>query len=319
MDPALALIVVAVVLIVVGMLLGRRRNELAAEQGVKPTGRRAARQMAAEAAPIDLQHHPRPKLVEMHVVGDQAQVTFDVPIPDDGDEVLADLLVQEALEVVREKRHTLPMSQVTKVVAIAGRGDAKGPVGSHQLDTPGTLPPKIEMPSMLNLAPFANDPLEHLESGEAFGVPEVAVRAKPDELGPIGGELRIPKAVDMGLRAQGIDPTEMNAIEMVTGLLRLFGYRVTPAREFGQFLAEKAGERTFILGDPYRPGDHPEVDGATVDRFMADFSMSGCDRGLLVSEKYGPFEIYDKERRQPRVRFVTRERLQKMVDALALS
>ena len=71
--------------------------------------------------------------------------------------------------------------------------------------------------------------------------------------------------------------------------------------------------------DVYHPGDHPEVADQLIDRFMADFAMSGCDRGLLVSDKYGPFEIYDKERRQPRVRFVTRERLQKMVDALALS
>jgi len=203
---------------------------------------------------------------------------------------------------------------------VAGRGESKGPVGSTELELPGTLPPKIDMPSMLNLAPFANDPLEHLSgAGEPFDVPEVAVHAKPDDLGPIGTELRIPKAVDMGLRAQGIDPAEMSAIEMVMGLLRLFGYQVTPTRELGQFIAEKAGERTFILGDPYHPGDHPEVDEPIVDRFMADFQVSGCDRGLFVSEKYGPFEIYDKERRQPRVRFVTRERLQKMVDALALS
>jgi hypothetical protein len=253
----------------------------------------------------------------MHVHGEDATITFDVPFPSDGDEVLADLLMQEALEVVREKRHTLPIDLVRRVQVYAGHGEGKLFVGAHELDTPGALPPRIEIPSMLNLAPFAKDPLEHMEE-EPFEVPEVAVSAPEDELGPIGTELKLPKAVDMGLRAQGIDPATMNAIEMVTGLLKLFGYRVSQGPGLGMFLAEKGGARTFILGDPYMVGDHPEVGERTIDRFMADFSMSGCDRGMFVSEKYGALAMYDRERREPRVRFVTRERLQKLVNSLAL-
>jgi hypothetical protein len=65
--------------------------------------------------------------------------------------------------------------------------------------------------------------------------------------------------------------------------------------------------------------DYQEFNEATINRFMADFSMSGCQRGMLVSEKYGPFEVYERERREPRVRFVTRERRQGLVDSLALS
>ena len=38
----------------------------------------------------------------------------------------------------------------------------------------------------------------------------------------------------------------------------------------------------------------------------------------LVSDKFSPFEVYERERREPRIRFVTRERLQKFVDALSL-
>ncbi len=45
---------------------------------------------------------------------------------------------------------------------------------------------------------------------------------------------------------------------------------------------------------------------------------SGADRGLMVSDKFGPFEVYERERREPRVRFVTRERLQGFVDALTV-
>jgi hypothetical protein len=51
---------------------------------------------------------------------------------------------------------------------------------------------------------------------------------------------------------------------------------------------------------------------------VVDFGSSGADRGLLISEKFAPFEIYDRERRDRRIRFVTRERLEGFIDALAL-
>jgi len=55
-----------------------------------------------------------------------------------------------------------------------------------------------------------------------------------------------------------------------------------------------------------------------VGRFVVDFLSSGADRGLLITEKFSPFEIYDRERREPRMRFITRERLQAFVDALTV-
>lgn len=314
-NPGVALIFVAIVLIAVGVMLGRRRNELAEQQGLKKPTR--GRTPGVPPVVPDVTH-PRPKLAEMHVVGEEAQVSFDVPFPDDGDEVLAELLVQEAIEVVREKRHSLPLDMVRSVVVYAGRGSARTEVGRHDLDTPGSLPPKMDMPSMLNLSRFARDPLEAMEHQDDV-IPEVVSRPTLDELRPLADEIRLPKAVDTGLRAQGIDPASMGAIEMVNGVLRLFGYNVNPGPGFGMFIAEKAGTRTFIQGDAYRKGDHPEVDEQAISRFMADFSLSGCDRGMFVSEKYGPFEVYDRERREPRVKFITRERLQKMVDSLALS
>ena len=73
------------------------------------------------------------------------------------------------------------------------------------------------------------------------------------------------------------------------------------------------------MEDRYRPGDHPELDESSIRRFMVEFGSAGADRGMLISDKYGPFEMYDLERREPRVRFVTRDRLQKMVDSLSLS
>jgi hypothetical protein len=38
----------------------------------------------------------------------------------------------------------------------------------------------------------------------------------------------------------------------------------------------------------------------------------------LITDKYGPYMIYDKERRNPKLRFITRERLQPFVDSFAL-
>jgi hypothetical protein len=314
-EIALALFAVAVVLVVVSVVMGRRRKALEAELGIQRPGRRS-RQTPTPTPPTFDVVRPRPAVIEFHVEGEAAKVRFDVPLPDDQDEVLGDLLVDEAIEVVREKRHSLPMSGVTTVVALAGRGEVRE-VGRASLDQPGVLPPRSESFSILNLSSIAADPLaEQFEDGrQQVGTAETVRR---DELSPLSSEIRLPKAVATGLRAQGIDPDALSAGDLVTGLLRLFGYMVTDAGP-GGYLAEKAGEKTYIVEDKYRPGDHPELDEHTIRRFVVEFGSSGAQKGLLVSEKYGPFEIYQVERRDPRVRFVTRERLQKMVDALSLT
>lgn len=312
MDLGLTLIIIAVILFAVGLLLRRQRPERA---GVEAPSRRRRPQVEPEVDVV----HPRPKVAEMHVVGDEARVTFDVPVPEGEDEVLAELLTHEAVEVVREKRHTLPMGDVHHVVALAGRGGEVREMGRRTLDTPGTLPPASPAMSILALGTIAADPLEHQFEEHIEHVPQTSAPAPEDALRPIGQELLIPKAVDTGLRAQGIDPNRMSAAELVTGMLSLVGYHVVPGSAEGTWMATKGSSRTFISADPYEPGGYPEVDEETIRRFLIEFQSAGADRGLLVSEKYAPFEVYEKERREPRVRFVTRERLQKMVDSLALS
>jgi hypothetical protein len=39
---------------------------------------------------------------------------------------------------------------------------------------------------------------------------------------------------------------------------------------------------------------------------------------MFISDKYGPFTIYEIEANQPRVKFITRERIQRFVDSMAL-
>lgn len=311
MELGIALIIVAIVLLGIGLWLRAARRR--AEERVGAPQEPSTAPTTAELDPT----HPRPRVNDLHVRDTEARVWFDVPVPDGGDEVLSELLVHEAVEVVREKQASLPMAQVTDVVALAGKGDAATEMGRTTLETPGELPPRPSAPPMLNFSHIASDPLDAEIAGEG-SVPETVAPVRGDTLAPIDQELRLPKAIDTGLRAQGIDPATMTAGDLVTGMLRLVGYDVQEGVNENTFLAHKGGQTTFIRVDPYQPDDPPEVSSETIRGFMIEFESSRSDRGLLVSEKYGPFEVYEKERREPRVRFVTRERLQKMVDAMAL-
>lgn len=306
-DIGLVLIVVAVLLLVVGFVIRRRAQPAAAVAG---PGARAV---------IDLDR-PRPKVAEFHVRGEEAVVSFDVPVEGgDVDEVLRDLLVHEAVEVVREKRHTLPITGVTRVVALAGKGEQRVRVGEVRLPEPGTLPPPVEGAPLLHLGGVGADPLQQEFDEELPHTPPgLADRISTDELPPIGTELMLPRAVDVGLRAQGIDPKTMGAGDLVLGMLRLFGYRVVAADKENTYFADKGGRRTYLRAEPHVAGGYPQLEEDTVRQFVVDFVSAGADQGLLVTDKFAPFGIYDRERRDARMRFVTRERLQKFINALAL-
>lgn len=260
----------------------------------------------------------RPPMVDFHVVGEEARVFFSVVAPPEPDDVLVELMVDEAVEVVREKSHALPMSHVTQVTAY-GVGEG-GPVvlGGTRLSTPGQLPPRSDVHAILNLSAIAADPLANDFGAETAPPPGIEIHPKPDTLVPLDQELRLPRAVLTGLRAQGIDPSTMTGGEFLVGMIRLVGYQVDPGPAPGTFLASRGGETTFIREDPYRAGDHPEVDSKMLDAFSFEFAASQAAKGIFVSEKYGPFEIHDRERRNPRLRFLTRERLQHLVDGLAI-
>ncbi|HEX5672514.1 MAG TPA: hypothetical protein VFY46_07290 [Acidimicrobiia bacterium] len=318
MPAGQAFIVAAVILIVVAVVLNRRRQALRAELGIEAPEKKRKSVVAAPQVAIEIDH-ARPVVADFKIDGETAVVRFDVPYPTGGDEVLAELLMGEAIEVVRERRHHLPMPSLTQVVALAGRGETIE-VGRTRLDTPGQLPPKLDRMSILNLSVLGRDPLQQSFSDEAAPetAPSTMGRERRDELKPLIDELRLPKAIDTGLRAQGVDPASASAGELVTGVLKLFGYQVSPAGMSG-WVANKGGERTYIVEDRYKPGDHPELDDSVIRRFMVEFSATGASRGLLVSEKYGPFDVYTLERREPRVRFITRERIQKLIDSMAIS
>ena len=312
LPVALGIFALALVLAIVAFVLRRRTDTLKSEILEASAG-------GGSANDIDVAH-PRPKVAQFHVRGEEAQITFDVPLPEDGvDEVLAEMLTAEALEVVRDKQDTLPIHQVTHVVALAGRGSEPREVGRMALPQRGELPPPILAAPSLHMAHVGYDPVEkQFESEAGTTPPEVVARVEEKGLSPIGTELRFPKAIDVGLRGQGIDPATMQSGEMVRGLMSLVGYSISPEGRPNTFTAVKGGTRTFVREVPHGSGDYAELDEGAIRAFMVDFLESKADRGLLVSDKYSPFEVYGRERKEPRVRFVTRERLQKFVDSLAL-
>jgi len=260
----------------------------------------------------------RAPVESFHVVGNEARVTFDVPLGDSDDPILHDLLADEAIEVVREKRHTLPIDDVDHIVIFAGR-DPVREVARRKLHAPGVLPEPV--PELgVSFAHIAHDPFaapfeEETDHSVHYGS---ATRVPADELGPISDELKIPAGLDRGMRALGTDPAQLSAPDFVLTLLKMFGYAITEQAYEGSFMAVKGGVSTYIETDVYEKGNYPELEEKVIHRFLADFGSSGADRGMLVSDRYSPFMIYDVEANQPKVRFVTRERVQGFIDTMAL-
>lgn len=312
----IVLILAAVGFLIYNMFRSRkRRMEEAAQAG--STAPAAGLSVNRDLFDAEMGH--RAPVESFHVVGDEARVTFDVPLEDEEDEVLNDLLMSEAVEVVRQKRHTLPIDDVHHIVVLAGR-DKVREVGRAKLPAPGELPPPT-MEAGLSFTHIARDPFaapfdeEHADHSVAY---ETRADVPADELPPLREDLKIPKGLDRGLRALGTDPDSLDGPEFVIALLRMFGYGVTEQAYPGTYIAIKDGVSTYVATDSYKKGDYPELDESVIRRFIADYGSSNADRGMLISDRYSPFMIYEIEANQPKVRFVTRERIQRFVDSMAL-
>ncbi|HUF14793.1 MAG TPA: hypothetical protein VMQ46_02775 [Acidimicrobiia bacterium] len=318
MEP---LVIVVVVLVVVGLLVYNmfRNRKRRMEEAARTSSTAPATGLAVSRDLFEAKMGHRAPVESFHVVGDQARVTFDVPLDDEDDQVLFDLLTDEAVEVVRQKRHTLPIDEVDQIVVFAGR-DPVRVVGRTKLPATGELPPPA-LDTGLSLSHIAHDPFaapfedEGIDHGLAY---ETRADVPADELPPLRDELRIPKGLDRGLRALGTDPANLNGPEFVIALLRMFGYGVTEQAYEGTYLAVKDGVSTYIGTDAYEKGDYPELEERVIRRFLADFGSSAADRGMLVSDKYSPFLIHEIETNQPKVKFITRERVQRFIDSMAL-
>lgn len=307
----------AVAGLVVFNLFRNRKRRMAEAAQAGSTAAAAGLSVSRDLFEAEVGHHA--PVSSFHVVGDEARVTFDVPLEDDDDEVLNDLLVGEAIEVVREKKHTLPMDEVHHIVVFAGR-DPVREIGRTKLPSPGELPPPAPGGG-LSLTHIARDPFAapfdegSTDHGVAY---ETRSDVPADELPPLRADLKIPKGLDRGLRALGTDPDRLDGPEFVIALLRMFGYGVTEQAHPGSYMAVKDGVSTYIATDAYQKGEYPELEEGVIRRFLAEFGSSSADRGMLISDKYAPFLIHEIESNQPKVRFITRERVQRFIDSMAL-
>ncbi len=272
---------------------------------------------SAARGEIEAPHRVGPAVADFHIDGEEARVSFNVPLPDgDTDQVLTDLLIREAIEVVREKRHTLPIDGVRRVVAFATRGGERIEVGSVDLETPGQLPPPMRPELLPHMTSSGFDAFAKIEN-QLSTAPGLASEEETEMLESISTGVKLSREVEAGLRAQGLDPARTDACDLVLGVMRLAGYIINE-RSADTLDATKGGQRIFIRTVCHLSTDHPELDERQVARFVVDFVSSGADRGLCITEKFGPFEIYEREKREPRMRFITRERLQDFVDALTV-
>lgn len=313
---AIVLSVVILSVVIWYLFRSRKRNAKLIEEGPR-TAVATGLSTTGHLFEATTGHHA--PVSEFHVQGDEIRVTFDVPLPEERDEVLEDLLLEESVEVVREKRHTLPIADATEIVVYAGRGEIRE-VGRTRLPSPGVLPPRVDVGG-LSLSHVAHDPFAAPFGGDTDHVEvsyDVRAESPADELGPLGKELKIPKGLDRGLRALGVDPDTADGSDLILALLRMFGYTVTEQALPGSYMALKDGASTYILAEAHKEGDSPEISDSVIRRFLADFSSSGADRGMLLSEKYAPFSIHEIESRQPKVRFITRERVQRFIDGMAM-
>jgi hypothetical protein len=307
-EVFLVVVGVVIVAVVAALAVSRMRARTALGSPAAPTA------ASADAPRL------RAPVREFHVRGGEALVSFDVPLPPGPvDDVLHSLLVREAVEVVREKRSRhLPLDDVTTVRAFARRDGADAEVGSIVLEVVGVLPPADHPTLGLHFTHMPFDPLAYLGEQEFTVSPEVAARTADESLRPLGRDLELTSVTASALRAQGTDPATMGTADLALGLLRFGGYQITDAARPGAYYAARHGTTTYVEVVEHRPGEYPELEERAVDAFMSAFAGSGAERGLLFSAKYGPYLVYDKERREPRARFITRERLQSFVDGFSL-
>jgi hypothetical protein len=255
---------------------------------------------------------------DFHVVGNEIVIDFAVPLPATGeDEVLTELLSHHAAQIIRDrKRRGQPLDGIPLARVQARKGAESVEVARLDLDEEEI--PEIEFPDLLPTLDTAGyDPLAKLGAAEGAEVLSLAARPAGDRLAPLVEEIRLTAGIAAGLRAMGTDPEHMSMAQFAPALLRLAGYELTE-RTDTTFTAYGGGGATYVEVIAHQPGEYPELEERRISSFLIGFADSRTDRGLLLTDKYGPYEIYRRERANPRCAFITRERLQEFVDTIAL-
>ena len=281
-------------------------------------------QQAVAPAPT-LPQRPSPLVTDFHVKGDTARAVFSVPLGDaPPGEHLTDLLCANAIEYVRtRKADGLPLDGVFHIEVSAMRGD--DPVVVCTLDLPGAG--ELPDPRLNVLVELEHDPIAHVASVVA----DTTVSTSTPEtktLEPASEFIELSGPTEAHLRSIGVDPTVMSLKDLVIGLLRVSGYEVTVGRSgFSLASDEKAnlyglqrgGQNTVLVVIEHIADTYPELDEKILSEFAVGVAQVNPDVAILVTDKYSPYAMYEREKRDKRLVFITRERLQAFVDSFGIS
>ena len=288
--------------------------------------RSAGKTVERSVAPTSpVSKRPRPIVSEFHVKGDIATTLFAVPLGDtDPGQHLVDLLCASAVEFIRAQTSDgLPLDDVRRIEVSAMRGGESEVLRIVDLPSPGVLPDRDDT---ILVEPL-HDPIAAVHAV----VTDTTVSSPSDgvaSLGTVGELIVLPGPTEAHLRSIGVDTDEMSLNDLVLGLLRVSGYDVHLGRSgFSESLGGKAdtyglirnGQQTLLVILPHAQGSHPELEDSVLARFAVEVAQSDPDQAILVTDKYSPYSMYEREKRDRRCVFITRERLQAFVDSFGLT
>lgn len=292
---------------------------------VRSVGESAGLSTAGSESPVS--RRPQPIVNEFHVKGDTATALFAVPLGDsEAGEHLVNLLSASAVEYVRERVHDgLPLDGVVRIEVSAMRGDHPEKLRTVELPEVGVLPDRDDRV----LVEPAHDPIAAVHAVVADA--SVAPSAGSAPLGSISELVELSAPTEAHLRAIGVDTGTMDLGELIIGLLRVSGYDVHVGRtgmsglvgidggKADAYGLTRDGRRTILIILRHAEGSHPEIEDSVLAKFAVEVAQLNPDQAILVTDKYSPYSMYEREKRDKRCAYITRERLQAFVDSFGLA
>jgi len=310
----LAILIVVIAVAIVGFAVFALRS----------AGQSAERN-AEDRSSGSAQRRPMPQISDFHVKGQTASVVFAVPLGDDvAGEHLTDLLAANAVEYVRQKvEEGLPLDGVHTIAVSAMRGGVPERLTTVELPDVGELPDEAPI---LRRDPSLHDPIAAVQA-VAADASVATPSGRGDTLESIAELVELSGPTAAHLRTMGVDTSTMSLEDLVVGLFRISGYTVEPGRGFSMSSVAagdihsltRGAESSVMVILRHRDGEYPEVEDHVLAEFAVAVAQANPQRALLVTDKFSPYAMYERERRDKRLVFVTRERLQAFVDSFGLS
>lgn len=315
----IVLILAVIVIAIVGLVVMVVRS---VGQSEGQTGRQGT--SGSERA-VASSRRSMPPVRDFHVRGETASVYFGVPLGDaEAGAHLTELLAANAVEVVRDKVDSgLPLNGVNHIAVFALRGDTPELLTTVDLPSVGELPDEAPI---LSRDPKSHDPIGAVQAVAA----DVSV-AKPsgasDSLEPVVDLVELSGPTEAHMRSLGIDTSSMSLEDFAVGLLRVSGYQVDPGPSgfslpsVGNakvFRASRGADTAILAIVGHTDGEYPELDEKVLAEFSVAVAQASPKRAILVTDKFGPYAMYERERRDKRLVLITRERLQAFADSFEL-